>query len=97
MIVTRMGDGKDHGHNHNEDYNYQMKTKINEELKKETQNQPWAKSSDIIKKVLSENGNFCEFFESKSSIPKENWKNSMARFIQRTRKMHRDQMDKGKK
>ena len=97
MIVTRMGDGKDHGHNHNQDYNYQMKTKINEELKKETLNHPWAKSSDIIKKMLSENGNFCKFIESKSSIPEKQWRNSMSRFIQRIRKMHRDQMDKEKK
>ena len=83
MIVTRMGDGEDHGHNHDQDFGLQIKKNINEELKKEALNHPKAKTADIIKKVLSENGDFNEFYESKSSIPLQK---SMARCIQRARR-----------
>ena len=63
MIVKRMSDGEDHGHNHDQNHALQIKKK----------------TSDIIKKVLSENEDFSEFYENSSTIPK---KNSMARFIQ---------------
>ena len=79
MIVKRMGDGEDHDHNHDQDYTLQRKKSINKELKKHAVNFPNAKTSNTIKKVLSENEYFREFYESSSIIPK---KNSMARFRQ---------------
>ena len=72
-------------HNHDSNYSNMIRKDINFQLKRQSTEYPRTKSSDIVYKVLSENSDFQNYYDSSGRLPKTK---SMCRTIQRERRLN---------